>query len=37
MFTGADVELIRWTAERFSALSRWELAQTICATVDREH
>ena len=30
LFSGADLELIRWTAERFPALSRRELASTIC-------
>jgi|GEM_PF-4563037 len=30
MFTEADLDLIRWTVARFSSLSRWELAQTIC-------
>jgi len=30
LFTPADLELIRWTAERFPALGRRELAQTIC-------
>ena len=30
MFSPADLDLIRWTAERFPSLSRRELAQTIC-------
>ncbi len=30
MFTPADLDLIRWTADRFSSLSRWELANTVC-------
>ena len=30
MFSTADLELIRWTAERFPGLSLTELAQTIC-------
>lgn len=30
LFTAADLELIRWTADRFPALSRWELANTVC-------
>ncbi len=29
-FTAADLDLIRWTVERFAALSRTELASTIC-------
>ena len=30
MFSEADLDLIRWTANRFSGLSRTELARTIC-------
>ncbi len=30
LFTQADVELIRWTAQRFPRLSRSELANTVC-------
>jgi hypothetical protein len=30
LFSTADLELIRWTAERFPGLSLKELAQTIC-------
>ena len=30
MFTAADLDLIRWTANRLSPLSRLELCQTIC-------
>jgi transposase len=30
LFTPADLDLIRWTSERFGNLSRWELALTIC-------
>ncbi len=30
MFTDADLDLIRWTTDHFSTLSRTELAQTIC-------
>ena len=30
VFTEADLDLIRWTTDRFGNLSRWELAQTIC-------
>ena len=29
-FTAEDIELIRWTVHRFAALSRTELARTIC-------
>lgn len=30
LFTPADIELIRWTTDRFGGLSRTELASTIC-------
>lgn len=30
LFTAEDLELIRWTAQRFTGLSRWELALTVC-------
>jgi hypothetical protein len=30
VFQESDLELMRWTAQRFPALSRWELALTIC-------
>lgn len=30
LFTAQDLELICWTVRRFSALSRWELALTVC-------
>ena len=30
LFTQADIELIRWTTDRFGGLSRTELASTIC-------
>lgn len=29
-FTAEDLELIQWTAKRFSTLSRWEVACTVC-------
>jgi len=30
LFTAEDLALIQWTARRFPALSRWELALTLC-------
>jgi hypothetical protein len=30
LFTTQDLELIRWTVQRFAGLSRWELALTLC-------
>jgi hypothetical protein len=30
MFSPADLDSIRWTAEPFPSLSRRDLAQTIC-------
>ena len=34
VFTSEDVDLIRWTTERFGNLSRWELALTICENLE---
>ena len=34
VFTAADLELIRWTTERFGNFSRWELALTICENLE---
>jgi hypothetical protein len=30
LFSPADIELIRWTTDRFGKLSRTELANTMC-------
>ncbi|CAA7600900.1 Hypothetical protein DEACI_1553 [Acididesulfobacillus acetoxydans] len=30
LFTPEDIELIRWTTDRFEGLSQTELASTIC-------
>ena len=34
MFSPADLDLIRWTTDRFGNLSRWELALTICENLE---
>ena len=34
LFTAANFDLIRWTAARFTNLSRWELALTICENLE---
>ena len=34
LFTAANLDLIRWTTARFRNLSRWELALTICETLE---
>lgn len=34
LFTTADLDLIRWTTDRFGNLSRWELALTICENLE---